>query len=201
MLTEKESHGRRKLIAGVVLILVLGSGFVYLSGLGRMTGASGSTITSLQSSIASLQSTNSALASQLASLGTTTGNASISGINPEQIYAADNRSIVTIQGSAVVTTNTYFGPQSSVETVLGSGFVISYSGSFYIVTNYHVVNGFTNMTVTFSDGNAYPLKVVGTDPYSDLAVVSVSSAPASEYTPLQIVPSSGVVSSASRWWS
>ena len=92
-----------------------------------------------------------------------------------------------------MTTNTYFGPQSSVETVLGSGFVVSYSGSFYIVTNYHVVNGFTNMTVTFSDGNAYPLKVVGTDPYSDLAVVSVSTAPASEYTPLQIIPSSGVV--------
>jgi len=193
MLTEKEGHGRRKLIAGVILILVLGSGFVYLSGVGQMTGASGSTITSLQSSIASLQSTNSALASQLASLGTPTGNASISGINPEQIYAADNRSIVTIQGSAIMTTNTYFGPQSSVETVLGSGFVISYSGSFYIVTNYHVVNGFTNMTVTFSDGNAYPLKVVGTDPYSDLAVVSVSNAPASEYAPLQIVPSSGVV--------
>jgi S1-C subfamily serine protease len=193
MITEKQSHSRRNLIVAVILVLVVGSGVIYFSGLGQPTGASGSIIASLQSSISSLQSTNSALQSQLSGLSATSGNTSLTGINPEAIYSTDNRSIVTIQGSALVTTSTIFGPVSSVETVLGSGFVISYSGTYYIVTNFHVVNGFTNMTVTFSDGNAYPLKVVGTDPYSDLAVVSVSTAPASEYTPLQIISSSGVV--------
>jgi S1-C subfamily serine protease len=143
--------------------------------------------------VSSLESTNSQLQSQLAAADAVAGNASISGINPESIYSADNRSVVVIQGSALVTTATLFGSTTTVETVLGSGFVVSYSGSDYIVTNYHVVNGFTNMTVTFSDGNAYPLTVVGTDPYSDLAVVSVKSAPASEFTPLQIISSSGVV--------
>ena len=34
--------------------------------------------------------------------------------------------------------------------------------------------------------------VVGTDPYSDLAVVTVSGAPSSEFVPLQIVSSSGL---------
>jgi len=193
MITEKQSHGRRNLIAGVILVLVVGSGLIYFVGSGQTTGATGSSISSLQSSVSSLQSTNSALQSQLSSLEATSGNTSLTGINPEAIYSTDNRSIVTIQGSALVTTNTIFGPVSSVETVLGSGFVISYSGTYYIVTNFHVVNGFTNMTVTFSDGNAYPLKVVGTDPYSDLAVVSVSTAPTSEYVPLQIISSSGVV--------
>ena len=59
------------------------------------------------------------------------------------------------------------------------------------MTNYHVVHGVSNLTVTFSDGNAYPAKVVGTDAYSDIAVVSVV-APSSEFVPLTIVSSSGV---------
>jgi S1-C subfamily serine protease len=62
----------------------------------------------------------------------------------------------------------------------------------YIVTNYHVVNGVSNITVTFSDGNAYLAKVIGTDPYSDIAVVTVT-APSSEFVPLKIVSSSGIV--------
>ncbi len=193
MVPEKQSHARRNLLLGVVLVLLVGSGLIYIQELGQAGDSTGSTISSLQSTISSLESSNSALQSQIASLSASTVNASISGINPELIYATDNRSVVTIQGSALVTTDTLLGPSTSVETVLGSGFVISYSGAYYIVTNYHVVNGFTNITVTFSDGDAYPLKVVGTDAYSDLAVVSAPTAPANEYTPLQIVSSSGVV--------
>jgi len=45
--------------------------------------------------------------------------------------------------------------------------------------------------VTFSDGNAYPAKVVGTDPYSDLAVVS-AVAPSSEFVPIHIAESTGL---------
>ena len=100
---------------------------------------------------------------------------------------------MTIQGSALVNTSTILGPTSSVETLLGSGFAISYSGSYYVVTNYHVVNGVTNMTVTFSNGDAYPGKVVGRDAYSDLAIITVVGAPSKEFIPLQLVPSSGVV--------
>jgi len=60
-----------------------------------------------------------------------------------------------------------------------------------VLTNYHVVEGTTELSVTFSDGHGYSATVLGTDPYSDLAVVSVSSdAPASEFKPLTIVSSS-----------
>jgi len=43
--------------------------------------------------------------------------------------------------------------------------------------------------VTFWDGNGYSAKVLGSDPYADLAVLSVN-APASEFQPIQVVSSS-----------
>ncbi len=55
-----------------------------------------------------------------------------------------------------------------------------------------VVNGAKNMTVIFWDGNAYPATVVGTDSYSDLAIVKAPSAPASEFHPLTLSSSSSV---------
>jgi serine protease Do len=57
---------------------------------------------------------------------------------------------------------------------LGSGFVWDSEG--HIVTNNHVVDGATKIEVTFSDGTSLPATVVGTDPYSDLAVIQVDGA-------------------------
>ena len=113
------------------------------------------------------------------------GNNSAFGINPESIYAQTNESIVTLQG--VVATDNSLVP---TESVLGSGFVINSSNNFYIVTNYHVAGSTVNLTVTFADGTSYPAKVIGSDPYSDLAVVTASGVPRSEYHPLTIVSSS-----------
>ena len=76
--------------------------------------------------------------------------------------------------------------------MLGSGFIMTYNNANYVVTNFHVVDGATNMTVIFWNGNAYPATVVGTDPYSDLAIVKVPSAPASEFHPLTLSTSSSV---------
>jgi len=56
---------------------------------------------------------------------------------------------------------------------LGSGFVYDYVG--HIVTNYHVIEDAETIQVTFLDGNITNASVVGTDPYSDLAVVKVDS--------------------------
>jgi len=105
------------------------------------------------------------------------------GLDPVAIYAQDSASIVTVEGV-----------QSSLlgsSQVLGSGFVYSYQGSDYVITNFHVVQNVTDVTTTFQNGDAYLTKVVGTDPYSDLAVVSVS-APTSEFHPLQIAGSSSL---------
>jgi len=109
------------------------------------------------------------------------GVASFLGLDPVAIYAQDSGSVVTIEGVQ--------SSASGSSPVLGSGFVYAYQGSNYVITNFHVVQNDTDLTTTFQDGNAYPTRVVGTDGYSDLAVVSVS-APASEFHPLQITSSS-----------
>ena len=117
------------------------------------------------------------------------GNVSSQGLNPEAIYAYANASIVILQG--VQNSTGIFG-QTVQTSILGSGFVIEYSGSYYVVTNYHVAGATSDLTMTFTDGNAYPAQLVGADPYSDLAVVSAPSAPTSEFHPLNIAPSSSL---------
>ena len=54
----------------------------------------------------------------------------------------------------------------------GSGFFISADG--YIVTNNHVVDHATEVTVTTSDGKTLAAKVIGTDPKTDLALLKVN---------------------------
>ena len=53
----------------------------------------------------------------------------------------------------------------------GSGVIVDPNG--YIVTNNHVVEGATQITVTLSDRREFSAKVVGTDPKTDLAVVKI----------------------------
>ncbi len=64
-------------------------------------------------------------------------------------------------------------PQPRVEHGLGSGVIISPDG--YIVTNNHVVDGSTDISVTMSDRRILPAKLVGTDPLTDLAVIKVNA--------------------------
>ncbi len=113
----------------------------------------------------------------------TTQNINISqnGTSLTDIYSNIRKSVVLVQG------------ETSDGGVQGSGFVYNFAGRTIVLTNYHVVQGTTGLSVTFSDGHGYSATVLGTDPYSDLAVVSVSSdAPTSEFKPLTIVTSSSL---------
>ena len=194
-MTPERSGGRNALLAVAVIALVAGSGltFAYF-GLANAQTASNPTIGSLQNKITSLENSNAALQAQLAALGSGSSSQTAPGtaFTAQQIYAMSYPSVVTVQGDQSATTSTFFGPQTTSTQVLGSGFVFSYQSSSYIATNYHVIAGDTNLTVTFPDGNAFPAQVVGTDPYSDLAVLKASSAPGSEFVPLQLVPSTNL---------
>lgn len=72
----------------------------------------------------------------------------------------------------------------------GSGMVIDNDG--HIVTNNHVVDGATSVTVKFSTGKTVSAKVLGTDAVDDLAVISVDASAVSGITPLTLADSSAV---------
>ena len=61
--------------------------------------------------------------------------------------------------------------QPSIEHGLGSGVIISPDG--YIVTNNHVIAGAINISVTMSNRDIYPAKLIGADPLTDLAVIKI----------------------------
>jgi len=63
-------------------------------------------------------------------------------------------------------------PRSERATSLGSGVVVSADG--YILTNNHVVDGATEVKVSFANKEEYPAKVVGTDKYTDVAVIKIN---------------------------
>jgi S1-C subfamily serine protease len=108
-------------------------------------------------------------------------------ISLSQLYDQIKESVVIVQGITVE--YDYFG-RAYYSQVQGSGFVYNFTGQMVIITNNHVVYNTFNITVTFINGNAYPSTVLGTDPYADLAVLSSTEAPQTEYKPLEIVSSS-----------
>jgi 2-alkenal reductase len=69
----------------------------------------------------------------------------------------------------------------------GSGFVIAKEG--HIVTNNHVVEMADALEVIFSDGSVADAQILGTDPYSDLAVIQVDISP-ERLVPLELSDSS-----------
>jgi S1-C subfamily serine protease len=75
------------------------------------------------------------------------------------------------------------------QQALGSGFVIDKEG--HVVTNYHVVDGASQIEVSFSNQDTVSAKVVGTDPSTDLALLDVD-VDAKALTPLTLADSDKV---------
>jgi S1-C subfamily serine protease len=82
-------------------------------------------------------------------------------------------------------------PETGRSTALGSGFV--YDNQGHIITNYHVIDGASKADVTFTDGNTYSAKVIGKDPYADIAILQITDNFSEEKViPLPIANSSNV---------
>lgn len=78
----------------------------------------------------------------------------------------------SVVGVKVYSTYNYWGRQMNAQ---GSGSGIIYSEDGYIITNYHVIENATSVTVTLSDGTEYEAQIVGSDSTSDLAVLKVNA--------------------------
>ncbi|MDX6558635.1 MAG: hypothetical protein QOF72_1684 [Blastocatellia bacterium] len=100
--------------------------------------------------------------------------------NNIEVYKASSPGVVYIQSMAV---RDFYGLFSRPVEGAGSGSVIDEQGD--ILTNFHVIAGADKLTVSFGSGKAYPARVVGRDPDTDLAVIRLLETPKE---PLTMVP-------------
>ena len=64
-------------------------------------------------------------------------------------------------------------PDNTPEQGVGSGFIVSADG--YILTNTHVVDNATKVTVRLTDRREFQAKVIGTDDKSDVALIKIEA--------------------------
>lgn len=110
-----------------------------------------------------------------------TVQASTSDLTLPELFTRVEKSVVQITDS---------DQTSPLDSRLGSGFV--YDDNGHIVTNHHVVNGGGRIDVTFLDGTVYRATLMGSDPYTDLAVLYVKDVPQEKLVPLPLADSTTV---------
>ena len=88
------------------------------------------------------------------------------------VYERVNKSVVNIT-TLSATRDDLFSFFERTQKGSGSGSVLDHQGR--ILTNYHVVEGVQQVTVTLFDGNSYPGRFVGADPNNELAVIQITA--------------------------
>lgn len=91
--------------------------------------------------------------------------------NSIEVYKAISPGVVFITTSSKF--ENFFGEQFERESGNGSGSVIDNEG--HILTNYHVIEGASKLTVSFGGEQVFPARFVGGDPDTDLAVIKISA--------------------------
>jgi S1-C subfamily serine protease len=128
-------------------------------------------------SLLTVQTQVMAQTSTASSAVTTVGKPSSLSSSPStlnSIFKQVQNSIVQITSKIPIPTTDQLNPQPQQNsTALGSGFIYDKAGR--IITNNHVVGDAKIVDVTFVDGNRYTAKVIGTDIYSDIAVIQIQN--------------------------
>lgn len=97
------------------------------------------------------------------------------------VYETVSPSVVSITTQTYVPTFFFdLVPQDGA----GSGFIIDDSG--HIVTNYHVIEGATELLITLSNGISFPADIVGTAERSDLAIIKARGATKELFVPVTL---------------
>jgi 2-alkenal reductase len=149
---------------------------IMLAGTSALSGAAvgGVVVYQTVSRVQTAHLTTSTPAAQTASVSSTSENSTLI-VNTTQIETTITQAVQKV-GPAVVTVVgtvagqvTFFGSTGN-QTISGSGVFISDQG--YILTNNHVVEGTQgDLTIILADGSQEKAKIVGTDQFSDIAVL------------------------------
>jgi len=96
------------------------------------------------------------------------------GLTPREIYKRDAPGVVNVKAQIVRRVESPFDvfPQEERGQSSGSGFVLDKSG--HVLTNAHVIEGASEVTVQFEDRKSADASVVGKDSSTDIALLKVS---------------------------
>ena len=181
-------HSNAVVIVSIALVmLILGGllGVVIVQGMNSQQAQLGSEVTATPEATATPAPTQQA---QAVSGGATTSLAALSD-QIADVVASVQDSVVGIHNYQTVTTGGnyggYFGgfyfpyygggdsePQT-VEQLAGSGSGVIYSADGYIITNYHVIEGASRVTVVLHSGEEIEAEVIGGDELQDIALLKV----------------------------
>ena len=107
--------------------------------------------------------------------------------NNIDVFKSASPAVVYITNSRMVRRSVFNLNPQEIPQGSGSGFVWDKRG--FIVTNFHVIQNASRVTVTLQDGTSWQAQVVGAEPDKDLAVLRIE-APAEQLTPVALGDSS-----------
>ena len=176
--TPRSSHRTRPAVAAALVVATIGAGTVA----GHVLWPGSAT----RSAAVSLPSSSSGSNGTSSGSGSSAGSGSSTGSSASGTASGSGTSSVSGQGSpanvssiaakvapGLVDVNSTFAYQQA--SGAGTGIVLTSNGE--ILTNNHVINGATSITVTdIGNGQTYPATVVGYDKSQDVAVLQLSGA-------------------------
>ncbi|HEY4189295.1 MAG TPA: trypsin-like peptidase domain-containing protein, partial [Candidatus Limnocylindrales bacterium] len=124
-------------------------------------------------------------ANPAAAQATSTGSTTVTADDLTSVVARAKESVVTITADGMSTDR--FSPFGQPTQGIGSGIILTADG--YILTNRHVTNGSSSLSVELSDGTTYPATLVEQATDHDLALIKID---AKDLKPARIADSSGV---------
>lgn len=167
---KKRTKGSKGIVAAALAFAVLGSALGAVITGSIMDRKMDNTTAKLQEQIDGLKKNNGGIVINTAGTPSGGGTVSESGaMNPAMVYEQNVRSVISVTTTGY-TTN---GWTTSQFTSSGSGFIITEDG--YILTNYHVIEGYTAVEITTIDSETYEAEVVGYDEFSDVALLKVEA--------------------------
>ncbi|HKM28713.1 MAG TPA: trypsin-like peptidase domain-containing protein [Anaerovoracaceae bacterium] len=114
--------------------------------------------------------TGSPSAKTVSATNYTLAKATGSELSIQEIIAMNENSVVEIRTESVVNDSWM---QQYVTEGAGSGVIVQDNG--YIITNNHVIDGASKITVTLKDGTEYSASLVATDSQTDIAVIKIKA--------------------------